>query len=109
MSQSEALIPEIFNVTLTDADTEYSQVLSKGTKHFQVQCRTAFDVRIAFEDDMVGTPTAPYYTVKSGTVHQAPQKVGWSWTSTDDPEAKLYLASGQAGVVAEIIAWKDKR
>ena len=109
MSQSEALIPEIFNLTLTTANTEYEQTLSKGTKFFEVQCRTAFDMRVAFETGKVATPTAPYATIKSGTVYKAPQKVGWSWTSTTDPDATVYLASGQAGVVAEIIAWKDKR
>ncbi len=109
MSQSEALIPEIFNLTLTDANTEYEQQLSKGTKHFTVQCRTAADMRVAFETGKVATPTVPYATIKSGTVYTAPQKVGWSWTSAADPDATMYLASGSAGVVAEIIAWKDKR
>jgi len=80
MSQSEALIPEVFNLTLTDADTEYSQVLSKGTKYFSLQCRTAFDMRVAFRTGFVATPTAPYATIKTGQVYNGPEKVGWSRT-----------------------------
>lgn len=109
MSQSEALIPEVFNLTLTDANTEYEQELSKGTKYFSVQCRTAFDMRIAFETGKVAASTAPYATIKTGQVYNAPEKMGWSWTSATDAVATVYLASSEAAVVAEIIAWKDKR
>lgn len=80
MSQSEALIPEVFNLTLTDADTEYSQVLPKGTKYYSLQCRTAFNMRKAFRTGFVATPTAPYTTVKTGQAHNTPEKVGWSRT-----------------------------
>jgi len=83
MTQSEALIPEDINVTVTPADTEVSRVLPKGTKYFSVQCRTAFDMRIAFRTGRVATPTAPYETIKSGQVYNSPEKVGWSWTTVN--------------------------
>lgn len=109
MSQSEALIPEILNVTVTPANTEVLQALPKGTKYFSLQCRTAFDVRHAFETGKVATPTAPYGTIKSGQVYNSPEKLGWSWSSTADSAANLYLASAEVSVVVEIILWKDKR
>jgi len=109
MSQSEALTPVLFNTTLTDADTEYSQALPVGTKHFSFQCRTAFDVRFSFEDGKVATPTAPYATVKSGDSFSAPEKVGFSWNTDEAAAATIYWASAQAGVVVELIVWKDIR
>lgn len=109
MSQSEALIPVITNTTLTTANTEYEVTLDKGTKFFSIQARTAVDVRMAFVTGKVATPTAPYFTIKSGTVHNSPQKLGWSWTSATDPDATIYLASAGTGIVVEIISWKDVR
>lgn len=97
MSVSEALAPEIFNLTLTLADTEYSQAISSRTKYWSAQCRTAFDVRYAFVTGKVATPTAPYATVKSGTWYNTPEKISWSGT--------IFFASSEAGVVVEIIAW----
>lgn len=82
MSQSEALIPEIFNLTLP-TDTEVTQQLSKGTKYFSVQCRTSFAMRIAFDtnsDVNLASPTLPYATIKTGQVYNSPEKVGWSRT-----------------------------
>lgn len=109
MSQSEALTPEIFNVTLTDADTEYNQAFSVGTKHFSIQCRTAFDVRFSFEDGKVATPTAPYATVKAGDSYTSPEKMGFSWNEDEDAAATIYLASSTAAVVVELVAWKHVR
>lgn len=99
MSASSVLSPTVYNVTLTDAGTEYSQALPDGCKHFSIQCRTAFDVRFAFETGKVATPTAPYATVKSGGAYTSPEKLCYDGTGT------LYLASSQAAVVVEIVAW----
>lgn len=106
---SEALTPVIYNKTLTSADTEYSQELPKGTKHFSFQCRTAFDVRFAFEDGKVATPTAPYATAKSGDSFTSPEKVGFSWNTDEAAAATIYFASAEAGVVVELVVWKDIR
>ena len=78
MSRSEVLTPVVLNVTLTSADTEYSQALPIGTKYFSMQCRTAFDVRYAFLTGRVATPTAPYATVKVGDAYNSPEKFGMS-------------------------------
>lgn len=59
----------IYNVTITTADTEYSQLLPDNTKSITVQLRTAAVSRIAFETGKVATPTAPYFTIKSGAAY----------------------------------------
>jgi hypothetical protein len=74
MPRSEVLIPEITNVTLTSADTEYSHKFAVAMKYFSAQCRTAFDCRYAFATGRVATPTAPYATIKSGQWYNSPEK-----------------------------------
>lgn len=94
---SELLTPTIYNVTLTDANTEYPQALPAGCKYFSFQNRSAQATRYAFETGKVASPTAPYGTVKSGSAYNSPEKLCASLT--------LYLASGNAGDVIEITAW----
>lgn len=100
MSASEKLYPEVQNKTLTDANTEYEIDISLGTKFLTFQCRTSFDVRFAFIIGKVATPTAPYMTLKSGMSYSVPEKFLISHDFV-----KLYLASAQAAVVVEYIAW----
>jgi len=88
--------PHIYNVTLTEANKEYSQALPDNAVMITVQCRTAYAVRLAFETGKVATPTAPYATIKSGNVYY---DTGLKSKNT------IYLASAQAGVVVEIIVW----
>lgn len=89
--------PAAYNVTLTNADIEYSQALPANTKGFEFQCRTAYDVRYAFATGKVAGATAPYLTLKAGSEYY---KENVKLASTT-----LYLASAQAGVVVEITAW----
>ena len=92
-----AASPTLYNVTLTVADTEYSQILPDNTRILAFQCRTAFDVRFAFVPGHTATPTAPYMTLKANMTY---------WMDTADlPSGTLYLASSEAGVVVEIEAW----
>lgn len=107
MSQSEALVPFILNKTLTDADTEYELTVPIGTKHFSTQCRTSAAVRFAFETGKVATPTAPYATIKADGSYTSPEKLGWSWSSANDPDGTIYLSSSSAGVVVEVAGWRD--
>lgn len=94
-----ATAPTIYNVTLTLADTEYSQALAADSHMFDVQCRTNVDVRFAFETGKVATPTAPYATLKGG----APFTSQWIPQSAGAPT--LYLASSTAGTVVEVIVY----
>jgi hypothetical protein len=91
--------PTIYNVTLTNAVTEYSQAMPANCRRITWQCRTAFDVIYAFVTGKVAGPTAPYMTLKaaraydSGVINQAAAP------------STLYLASATAGVVVEIEVW----
>lgn len=91
--------PAIYNVTLTLADTEYSQALPANCRFFEFQCLTEFDVRFAFETGKVAAPTAPYMTLKSGGYYFSPQ------INQEGSPSTLYLASSEAGVVVQILAW----
>lgn len=56
----------IYNVTCTSANTEYSQALPPNVRSFAVQPRTAVDVRMAFVTGKVAGSTAPFFTLKAG-------------------------------------------
>lgn len=96
---SDSIILTATNQTLTNADTEYSVALTGETIGFTMQARTAVDVRFAFVTGKVATPTAPYLTMKAGTSYELrlPQACRTAVT--------LYLASGVAGTVVEILEW----
>ena len=89
--------PTLYNVTLTVADTEYSQALTSNTREFRFRCRTLYDVRFAFATGKVATPTAPYLTLPGGCDY-------WS-DNINLAATTLYLASSEAGVVVEIEEW----
>lgn len=90
--------PIVYNVPLTLADTEYAQALPANCRAFEFHCRTADDVRFAFETGRVAVPVAPYMTLPSGL-----------WYYSEEvylqPVWTLYLASAVAAVVVEIIGW----
>ncbi len=89
--------PTVYNVTLTDADTEYSQKLPSSTREIRFRCRTLFDVRFAWETGKVAAPTAPYLTLPAGSDYHSDEK--------DLTAETLYLASSEADVVVEISVW----
>lgn len=89
--------PIIYNITLTVADTEYSQALPSSTREFRVRCRTLFDVRYAWETGKVAAPAAPYATILSGLEYRG--------DNSDITGKSLFLASSEAGVIVEIEVW----
>jgi len=93
----EATDPNEYTVTLTNADTEYSQTLPTGTKALEFWARESVDIRFAFTSGKVATPTEPYHTLKAGTTYY---KENINLTGKT-----LYLACGEAGKHVEIIAW----
>lgn len=97
--QSEVLSPTTLNVTITSADTEYSQALPAGCKYFTMQCRDATAVRWAYATGKVATPTAPYNTMKAGSSYSSPEKFQ-TGTGT------LYFAAASGSKVVEIIAYQ---
>lgn len=89
--------PALYALTLTDANTQYSQALPAVCRRVSFQCRTANDVRFAFVTGKVAAPTDPYGTQKSGSAYDS---------GAVKMEGKtLYLASSVAGIVVEIEAW----
>lgn len=91
--------PTIYNITMTNANQEYSQALPANTKKFTVMMQendTAF--RIAYITGKVATPTAPYFACPAGAC-----------ISEDFSQGKtsqtLYFACGTAGKTIQIIAW----
>ena len=91
--------PTAYNVTLTVADTEYSQALPANCRGFEFQARTEATVRYAFVTGKVATPTAPWLTLKAGDYYYSPPLNQAASPST------LYIGSATAGTIVEILAW----
>lgn len=90
----------IYNVTMTNADTEYNQALPANTKGFSFAVRDgtdSYNYRLAFATGKVATPTEPYVK-RLGNV--SVEKDNLSLTSPT-----LYFACSSAGKVAEIVAY----
>jgi len=92
-----ATTPTVYNITMTSADTEYSQALPDNTKSITFQCRGDYDIRFAFVTNKVATPTAPYMTLKAGQ-NYFENKINLS-------SKTLYLACATASQITEIICW----
>ena len=89
--------PTVYNVTLTGADTEYSQLLPSSTRDLRFRCRSLVDVRFAFVTGKVATPTAPYLTLPAGCDY---------YSDDNDLSGKtIYFASDNAGAVVELEVW----
>ena len=86
--------PVIYNVTMTNADTEYGQALPPHIRKLLIKCRTAFDIKLAFKDGESGTN---YITVPAGLTYWEDQ--------IDNATETLYFQCADAGKVAEIVAW----
>jgi len=95
----KAHAPTVYNVTLTLANTEYSQALPVNCRGFDMQPRTGVDVRFAFVTGKVATPVAPYATMKLGAPYNSPPTYQPSGGST------VYLGTATAGTVVEIVVW----
>jgi hypothetical protein len=89
--------PAIYNVTMTNADTEYSQALPSNCKKFLIHTRDGTAFRLAFTSGKVAGPTEPYFTVPTGQAY---------YEDFIEPSSlTLYFACGTAGKTVEIIAW----
>ena len=91
---SMATTPVIYNVTMTNANTEYSQALPANTKKFLIKCRGSYDIKAAFASGESGTT---YVTIPAGSALCETLIVAASLT--------LYFQCATAAQVAEIVAW----
>jgi len=86
-----------YNVTLTAANTEYSQALPANCRKLILRCRTADTVRYAWATGKVAAPTAPYQTLRASAEY--------ALDGIKVASGIIYLASATAGVVVEMEAW----
>ena len=92
----QATTPVIYNVTMTNADTEYSQALPANTKRFTIQARDGTSFRLAFETGKVAIPTEPYLSIGANSAY---------YEDGIKAMPTLYFGCASAGKVAEIVAW----
>lgn len=97
-------------LTLTNANTEYTYTFPNGVKGYSLQPRAAVDVRMAFVTAKVAGSTDPYATIKGslGQSFGVPANVEPRPQSTQEATGaghKIFLASGTAGAVVEIVYW----
>ena len=92
-----ATTPAIYNVTMTLADTEYSQALPANTKKFLIHTRDGTAFRLAFVTGKVATPTAPYFTILANDSYY--EDLIQPTTLT------LYFGCASAGKIIELIVW----
>lgn len=95
---SEGLTPTVYNVTMTDADTEYSQALPANCRYFTISCQDGTAMRLAFVAGKVATPTAPYIALLANQAYNSPEKL-------QAGSLTLYFACDSALKVCQIIAW----
>jgi len=94
--------PLIENVTMTNADTEYSYALPANCKRVTLSVQdgdSSFNIRLAFETGKVATPTAPYLQYK-GNVEFDSDLLKMSATP-----GNIYFGCSSAGKVMQILAW----
>lgn len=92
--------PEIFNVTMTNADTEYSQALPKGCKRFYASVfdgESLDNYRLAYVIGKVATPTAPYLKYNCN--------IEYYEEGLNLDAVTLYFACSAAGKTMQILAW----
>jgi len=94
--QPPATTPTIYNVTMTLADTEYSQALPSQTKKVTIHTRDGTAFRLAYETGKVAAPTEPYFTVPANA-SKSEDNLTTSVT--------IYFACAAGGKVIEIEAW----
>jgi len=87
--------PRIYNVTLTAADTEYSQAIPAGVSRIRVKPRQNAKIKLSFRP---GHSDDEYVTVEAAP---APPYEVDCFTG----QVTLYMQSTVAGTVAEIEAW----
>lgn len=91
--------PTIYNVTLTNANTEYSQALPANCRGFEFQCQTGVQCRWSNVTGKVATPTAPFMTLRPNAWYASPPINQGASPST------LYFGSATAGSIIELIAY----
>lgn len=86
--------PTTLNLTLTLADTEYSQALPAGSYKIMIKARSlAAATKFSYVSGQSGTT---YMTIPAGAVY---------WDDNINTVLTLYAQSPTAGTVLEILCW----
>lgn len=86
--------PTVYNVTMTNANTEYSLQLPETCYAFEIKCRGDYDIKLSFSSGQSGTT---YFTIPAGEVY---------WIINVALANKtIYFQCPTAGQVAEIITY----
>jgi len=88
--------PTIYNVTLTSADTEYSQLLPQATVKALIRSREGNDIKLAYVE---GESGINYITIPAGSGGKYIENIELF-------EKTLYMQSPDAGGNVEIEVWK---
>jgi len=86
--------PTIFNVTATDKDTEYSQLLPDNTAQFIVRARNRSRLQISYT---TGQTSTNYLTIMPGNIY--------SVESIKLTGKTIYFESSKDNTVVEIVTW----
>lgn len=86
--------PIIYNLTLTSANTEYSQALPELITKLQIKCRTSSALKLGWNS---GESATNYITIPADQTY---------WDDQIRASLTAYLQSSTAGVVAEIQVWQ---
>jgi hypothetical protein len=88
--------PQVVNIALPLANTEYSYLLNRDVKKFLLQDRGTNDIKLAFKEGESGTN---YFTLKGASVYFEDGICGPIW---------LYMQSPSTDSVVEIIYFMAK-
>lgn len=83
----------IYNLTLTSANTEYSQALPNNARKVMIKCRTSAAMKLSYTS---GESGSNYLTIPADQTY---------WDDHINTVQTVYLQSTTAGVVAEIMVW----
>lgn len=87
-----------YNITLTSADTEYSQALPANTKKIEFWSRGKYAFRHSFVTGKVAGPTEPYLTAFTNSAYESPGTANLT-------SKTIYFATDVPGDVIEMRVW----
>lgn len=91
-------VPVMVSTTLTVANTEYSVVLPRGVKMFDVLANTSNSFRLSYQSGKVAGSTPPFYPVGADVAFTVRN------INTKD-DLTLYLASATAALNVTVVYW----
>lgn len=103
VNKFQANTPVIYNLTLTLANTQYSQTLPAGTKKFTIKERNGNPFRLAYITGMVATPLTSYMNILTNQIYWEDHV--FLGTITPAVGLTIYFAAPIAGRVIEITCW----